>query len=329
MCVVRVDCHQTPELTSFAQRAQELANDLAPKITKLLGEKKFPHFKIVFKQNTAWGSDGLVPAYARGHTIYLSADWLSKYPDDFEMNLAHEMTHVIQGYSAKAPSCWTEGIATYVGFKLGYTNTLNCAECSASLPHYTSGYNCAGALLLYIEAAHGSALVRQLHTKLQQGLYSDSFFAEATGKSLEQLWTDFKQTPPFTSAAAHRLELEAWLKSPGKKSVAETMARMAEFLRTQPGGAFTADAQMFLIDLANKDCLPGFAGTGPAGLAFERDDLNAPVDFPISRIIHFLKKDDRFRYHYTVVKESPQSAWKLSKSWRTNPDGRILAIVQK
>ena len=74
-----------------------------------------------------------------------------------------------------------------------------------------SGYCCAGAFLMFVDATYGPHVVRQLNAELRRDSYSDSFFAKATGKSVDALWAEFQKTPAFTSVAAETLQLQAEL----------------------------------------------------------------------------------------------------------------------
>jgi hypothetical protein len=214
-----VDFHQTPEMKELAQRARQLGKALYPKIVLLLAEdiSKAPRqFDVVFKRNLRSGNTGTT----KRTTIELNAScfatnmanpvhWFAKDPTNFDTVLVHEMAHVVQQYRGMAPIYWTkaphhweEGIADYVTYKLGYTNGAWCPQCSADYPHYTSGYRCTGAFLLFVDETCGSHVVRQLNAALCRGSYSDKFFATATGKSLDELWAEFQKTSAFTPLAA-------------------------------------------------------------------------------------------------------------------------------
>ena len=53
-----------------------------------------------------------------------------------------------------------KGIADYARYKVGFTKGWGCPECSGEFPHYTSGWSCAGAFLLYLDKTYGSNVVR-------------------------------------------------------------------------------------------------------------------------------------------------------------------------
>jgi hypothetical protein len=47
------------------------------------------------------------------------------------------------------------------------------------------------------------------------------------------------------------------------------------------------------------------------------------VDFPAVRAFSATKTGDDSTYHYTVVRTSEQSAWKIQRAWRTACDGTL------
>jgi hypothetical protein len=237
------------------------------------------------------------------------------------------MAHVAQRYK-KAPFYWEEGIADYVRYKLGYTNGWSCPQCAAEYPHYTSGYWCAGAFLLYVDGTCGSNVVRQLNAELRHESYSDKFFAKATGRSLDELWGDFQKTPAFTPAAAEQIKLNAALGRMKGKPPKNALARNAAYVQQQPGGALTMDAGKFLADLIKNHQAPGLGWakgdhrmlTVSAVLPEEAD----PAAYPAVRTFYCFKADDFSLYHYRLVKATKESEWKLDKAWQTGPEGNTI-----
>jgi hypothetical protein len=236
-----VDFRDAPEAQALAERARQIGNDVYPQILALLddGKSELPQqLDIVFLEHVGrprfdageepWG-------VACRKTAFLNAGWLCDHPEDLDPVLVHEMAHVAQNYPllayrhawqsyahyfafkaahpfrpypADEPSYWTEGMADYVCAKLGHTNISNCPQCNARYPRYTTGYGCAAAFLLYLDDAYGPNVSRQLNAVLRRGTYADRFFAEATGKPLDELWSDFQTTGAYTPIAAEYNELD-------------------------------------------------------------------------------------------------------------------------
>lgn len=366
LSVHKVDFSDAPEMKVFADRARQIGNEMYPKVCALLadGDSEFPRrFDISFKKRLPHGDSG----ETRITQICLNASYFNVLQDNpaaFDQMLIHEMAHVAQHYyrpligkwmtlNPHPPSCWEEGIADYIFFKLSQTNGWRCAECGLAFPHYRNGYSCAGAFLLYLDT-YNPNLVRQLNTALRRGRYSDKFFADATGKGLPELWVEFQQTAAFTPNAKRMLELQQSLgyvdSKPPKDierrfkayvnqhtdaitkdlikfahvpglSMGDIQARMAILLYfTQPGGA----AEAYMDNLRNEQKVPGFSKEEHGTLiGFLRPgDLNST--FPLVRSFTATKQGDSSAYHYTVSRPSQESGWKLQRAWRTNSDGQVV-----
>ena len=362
--VRKVDFRQEPEMKKLAERARQIGNQVYPKILAVLAEdtSNLPQrFDIVFKKHT-WGG---YPGVTRGAKIRLNAGWLSDHPVYLDTVLSHEMAHVAQDYgwyrSLKIPWYWREGIADYARCKLGYTNGWGCPQCSPNFPHYTSGWSCAGAFLLYLDAAYGSNTVRQLNAVLRQSSYSDRFFANATGRSLGQLWMEFQKTPAFMPIVAEINQLYEALGNLKGKPFEEFQARFEAYLKNhhadaeinklhealayvngrppkdvldrykeylyfgRPAGYLTEEAVEFLGSLDEKGQLPGTEPPDHVGelLTIDSEAAFSSV-FPVSRTFYLSKKGDPSLYYYLVFRASEESAWKLQKAWRIGPDGGLL-----
>ena len=325
--VRKVDFSEAPEARALAEHARRIGNEMYPKILALLAadSSKLPRqFDIVFKKSLV-GNFG----QSVGTTINLRAEWFAKNPTDLDEKLIHEMSHVAQQYPSKAWDYWGEGIADYVCYKLGYTNEWNWPHCSFEHPHYTSGYCCAGAFLMFVDATYGSNAVRQLNGELRRGSYSDSFFAKATGKSMDALWTEFQKTPAFTPVAAETLELQAELGYVNGQPPKDIGRRMTAYLLQQPGGALTLEAREFLAKLIENDQLPGILKVrrreiswGIAGPNLRKEASSAA--YPASRTFCGRRIDDPSVYYCVVVRPSKESGWKLQRAWRPGPDGRVI-----
>ncbi|HWC58663.1 MAG TPA: basic secretory protein-like protein [Verrucomicrobiae bacterium] len=330
-----------PEITSLADRARKVGNDSYPKILKLLGEKESEapkHFDIVFQNHASVktlmsDSSG---GYMKRGKIYLGLDWLTNSPEELDSYLVHEIAHVAQDYHwRKTPPHWTEGLADYVHFKLGYTNGWECAQCSAMCPHYTSGYGCAAAFLLFVEANYNAQIAVQLNQELRAGKYSDAFFKEATGKDLAGLWTAFQKTPAFKPSAADILKLEESLGYVDGKPTSKTKpdaqqklarARSEAIIKEQPGGAVIVDAFRFLKSLRDNNQLPGWKKDekGHIEILLNKAELFTLPKYPFRYTVIVRKNGDSFIYHYAVMRETADAAWKLEKSWRTGKNDQVI-----
>ncbi|MBI5383609.1 MAG: hypothetical protein HZA90_02870 [Verrucomicrobia bacterium] len=350
-------------MKALAERARQLGNTLYPKVCALLadGDTKFPRqFDLQFKKRLPNGNTADSPP----NRVRLNATHARMFRDKpgmLDQVLIHEMAHVAQHYeqpiigrwlvrSHDPPAHWAEGIADYVCFKLGETNG-RCAQCDFSYPDFRSGYSCAGAFLLYVERTYNSDLVRQLNTRLRHGGYSDEFFANATGRSLPQLWMEFQQTAAFTPNAARMLALRQalgyvqgkppedveqrfkafvdqnadaltreLLKAVRVPAAGDLQARLVGFLYlTQPGGA----AETFMARLQKAGKLPGFAKGEKGTLSSFLNADALSVSFPVNRSFTATKRGEPSCYHYELARASAEAEWQLQRAWRTNPDGTV------
>jgi len=331
----------TPEIPNLAERARKVGNESYPKILQVLGEKPSEapaHFDIVFQNHASMKTlmnDASGGFMERGK-IYLGLDWLTNSPQELDAYLTHEVAHVAQDYDWwRTPPHWTEGLADYAHYKLGYTNSWICVECSALYPHYASGYSCAAAFLFFVEANYDPQIAMQLNKVLRNRTYTDAFFKKTTGKDLAELWAAFQKTPAFTSSAKDLLKLEASLGyvdgHPTKKTkpgAQQTIARARTLavMAVQPSGAALADAYKFVANLRDKGQLPGW-GTGEKGrvdLILNNQELANVPRYPLRCTLKITKDRDGLVYHFTVLRESKGAAWKLEKAWCSDKRGRLI-----
>lgn len=337
-----VEFKGTPEIKELAERARQIGNESYPKVLKVLGENPSEaprQFTVVFQNHasvkTLMNDDS--GGYTKGGKIYLGLDWLTNTPEVLDGYLVHEMTHIAQNYNwrtTSAPAYWTEGIADYVRYRLGYTN-WQCAKCSAQCPHYTSGYMCAAAFLLFLDSQYTNDLVPKLNRTLHHNSYSDKFFERATGKPLKQLWADFQETPAFTPTAGDMLKFEesfGYVNGQPPKNVApETLKKVAReralaSIKESSSGPLIAEALQFLTHLKDADQLPGWKNgeIGRINVAFKTLKTANASNFPFQYTFKTAKAHDSGTYFYTVSRESESSAWKLEKAWYADNDGHLV-----
>lgn len=259
-----------------------------------------------------------------GTKVHLNADWFSKNPTNLDMVLVHEMAHVAQRYKSEAPFYWKEGIADYVRYKLDYTNGWSGPQCSAEYPHYTSGFWCTGAFLLFVDSIYGSNVIRHLNSELHQGSYSDAFFDKVVGKNLDQLWAEFQKTSAFTPTAAAVNRLHQALGFVAGKPPKDIDARFEAYVKQNPGVGLALDAAEFLTGLQKKGQLPGILSGEHGQISFGIPEEGYSAAYPASLTLFGRKTGDSSTYNYTVVRSSKESGWKLQKAWRTGPDGSVI-----
>ena len=322
-----VDFSRAPEARELAERARQLGNAVYPKILAILDDDpaKLPQrFDIVLRPRVDKGQHG---GKTVGNKIYLPANRFAATPSNLDLVLVHEMAHVAQGYHwynwFTTPWYWREGIAAYVQYKLGYGAAPYCAQCSTSYPHYTSGYWCAGAFLLYVDATYGSNAVRRLYADMRAGSYAEAALLNATGKSLKELWAEFQKTAAFSPLAAEAARLSEALGYANRKPPRNLQMRFEAYLRRRTGGPDTLEAREFLVKLMSKGQQPGWAKDERGEMSYGIQD-GVSSNSPVTRTFHGQKEGDCSTFHYTVVRVSRETGWKLQRAWQTAPDGAMI-----
>ena len=135
-------------------------------------------------------------AFTSGDAIHLSARYVGGYPSGGDVRaevtgvLYHEATHVWQWDGrGRANGGLIEGIADYVRLKAGYAPAHWVKPGQGD--RWDQGYDVTARFLDYC-ASLKPGFVAQLNAKMKDG-YSDDFFAQITGKSVQQLWRDYKK----------------------------------------------------------------------------------------------------------------------------------------
>ncbi len=183
---IALDCSEVPETRMWGEKAVKEAEKWYPKLVDLLDSDGFqPATKatIRFKK-----MDGV--AHTSGDTITISADWIAKRPDDIGM-VIHELIHVVQAYKHRVPGWVTEGIADYIRFFVYEKNGEKMCRVNPERAKYTDSYRTTAAFFDWIVRTHETDFITKLNADSRAGTYSDEFFQKTTGKTVDDLWTDF------------------------------------------------------------------------------------------------------------------------------------------
>ncbi|KAK1558935.1 hypothetical protein Q3G72_008427 [Acer saccharum] len=134
-----------------------------------------------------------VPAVTSKNQIQVNADYLNRYSGDVKQEFTgivyHEMTHVWQWNGAgQAPSGLTEGIADFVRLKANYP--ANGWVQPGDGTKWDEGYSVTARFLDYCDGLR-NGFVAELNKKMRDG-YNVNFFMDLLGKSVDQLWSDYK-----------------------------------------------------------------------------------------------------------------------------------------
>ncbi|KAL0365348.1 UNVERIFIED_CONTAM: Basic secretory protease [Sesamum angustifolium] len=133
-------------------------------------------------------------AYASNNEIHVSARYIQGYTGDVKTEFTgviyHEMTHIWQwNGNGQAPGGLIEGIADFVRLKAGYAPSHWVRAGQGD--RWDQGYDVTARFLDYCDGLRSGTFVAELNKKMRDG-YSDGFFQELLGKSVNELWTDYK-----------------------------------------------------------------------------------------------------------------------------------------
>ncbi|XP_042506555.1 uncharacterized protein LOC122082835 [Macadamia integrifolia] len=132
-------------------------------------------------------------AYASNNEIHVSANYIGSYSGDVKTEITgvlyHEMTHVWQwNGNGQTPGGLIEGIADYVRLKAGYAPSHWVKPGGGD--RWDQGYDVTAYFLDYCNSLR-NGFVAVLNKRMRTG-YSVSFFQELLGKTVDQLWSDYK-----------------------------------------------------------------------------------------------------------------------------------------
>ncbi|KAK9097295.1 hypothetical protein Sjap_022792 [Stephania japonica] len=135
-------------------------------------------------------------AYTVNNEIHLSARFIAGYSGnlrDVAGVLYHEAVHVWQwNGNGQAPGGLIEGIADYVRLKAGYV-PLHWVKPGGG-DRWDQGYDVTARFLDYLESLR-NGFVAELNRMMRTG-YSNDFFMQLLGKTVDQLWVDYKAQYP-------------------------------------------------------------------------------------------------------------------------------------
>ncbi|KAK1323892.1 hypothetical protein QJS10_CPA02g00375 [Acorus calamus] len=132
-------------------------------------------------------------AYTSGDEIHLSANYVAGYTGDVRREITgvlyHEMTHVWQwNGGGNTPGGLIEGIADFVRLKAGFVPGHWHQPGQGN--RWDEGYDVTARFLDYCDGLL-AGFVGRLNGMMKMS-YSPSFFVDLLGKTVDQLWTDYK-----------------------------------------------------------------------------------------------------------------------------------------
>lgn len=163
----------------------------------------YPKEAALYNKNTAKKVTFVMdPAYdgvaATGNdTVRFNPEWFHKHPNDIDV-VTHEVMHIVQAYPNDAGPGWiTEGIADYVRYKMGIDNDgagWKLPDYNAK-QNYDNAYRITARFFVWIEQQHDKDFVKQLDAAMRNKQYTDNFAQQHTGKTFDELWSEYGNNP--------------------------------------------------------------------------------------------------------------------------------------
>jgi hypothetical protein len=182
---ITADWSEASDLEGWVTAAQVRCQQWHPLICRALGvEGELKHQEIVIEVLPMRGI-----AATSGARIRVSADYVRKHPDDDGM-IVHELVHVVQAYPDPNPIWLTEGLADYVRY-WHYEPGQREFGIAKDRSSYRDSYGTTARFLAWVQVAKNPRIIHKLNAAMHRGEYREALFAEATGKPLDELWSEF------------------------------------------------------------------------------------------------------------------------------------------
>jgi hypothetical protein len=190
-----VDVRDAPEMKEWAEKAARICEQQYTMINEELKDDGFqPPRRVRMRLKKMGGV-----AYTSGGGITGSVEYFKQHPDDVGA-MVHETVHVVQSYRVPGNPGWlVEGIADYVRFFKYEPGKLG--RISPRRARYDGSYRVTAAFLAYLTEKYDKQIVRKLNKMMREGEYKKEAFQKWTGKTLEQLGTEWRATLADSASA--------------------------------------------------------------------------------------------------------------------------------
>jgi hypothetical protein len=92
-----------------------------------------------------------------------------------------------------------------------------------------------------------------------------------------------------------------------------------------PQAKLLQDAEKFASDLKKQDKLPGYSSTNHGRVTASAPWSGGSVSYPATVTVRATKDGDPSTFVYVLVRDSAQSAWRLTKATQLEKDGKVIA----
>ncbi len=193
---ITIDYKDAPELAGWVKNTLQPACDQwYPKIIAMLPSDNFtPPSKVSIVFTNSYRG----VAATGGNHVSCSPAWFKRHTDD-QGAVIHELAHVVQQYHGRRggnrnPGWLVEGIADYVRWFKYEPRPTGTRPRNPDSASYTDSYRTTAGFLNYVVNKHDKQLVVKLNAAMRRGEYSPDLWKKSTGKSVDDLWTEYVAT---------------------------------------------------------------------------------------------------------------------------------------
>jgi hypothetical protein len=135
-----------------------------------------------------------VEKWEEQHIEFSSHDQIFQSPPYYDIDfITHELVHVAQNSKYEYPIWINEGLADYGRAKFGLYNEkagwcIPKVTGNKNKKQYQQGYVWAAGFFIWIEENIDVTLPQDINNTIKKGKYTDNYFVEKTGKTLDELW---------------------------------------------------------------------------------------------------------------------------------------------
>jgi len=189
VAAVNLDYHEVPELAEWAEKVRRDAEAIYPRMARVFGSKGYvPPRQVLF----TFKKDMKGVAGTSGRRVAFAAGWIKSHPNDYGCAI-HELAHVVQSYPRYDPAWLIEALADFVRFWM-YEAPSRRPKPKPEKVRVKDTYQRGAAFLAWLVETRGENIITDLSAAIRELRYKDELFKEYTGKTLEELTEDFRQS---------------------------------------------------------------------------------------------------------------------------------------
>lgn len=199
---ITIDTTEAPDLTKWAH--DELTPVVKRWYPRLVAMLPSDGYAAPTRVSITFSADMQGVAATGGTRVRCAARWFrGQLQGEAKGAIVHELVHVVQNYglarrnnpnATRTPGWLVEGICDYIRWFL-YEPHAHGAEISArnlERARYDGSYRITANFLHWVSETHDKDIVRKLNAAAREGRYAEDLWVEYTGKSVQELGSEWK-----------------------------------------------------------------------------------------------------------------------------------------